>query len=102
MLREASLSYDFDSDVLSNVFNGFIKNIRLSVIGRNLFTITDYTGFHPDITSTPTGENTLTNRVGNTPGSRAQNPGGDPSVFMVDNFNYPVTKTITGSVKITF
>lgn len=51
-LRELNLSYRFDknqlqsiSSVLGNVFN----SITLGVIGRNLITITDYSGFDPEV-----------------------------------------------------
>lgn len=43
-LRNAGISYDMTS--LLNV--NFIKSLRLSVTGRNLFTITKYTGMDPE------------------------------------------------------
>ena len=63
MLREASLAYEFDAGQLQNLAKGFIKGLRLSLIGRNLFTSTKYSGFHPDVTSVPRDENSLTNRL---------------------------------------
>jgi len=98
MLREASLSYQFGPGQLTNFLGGQIENIRIGLVGRNLFTVTDYTGFHPDVTSAPRDENTLTNRAGSDP----KTPNGDPSLFVVDAFNYPVARTISGSVQITF
>ncbi|MDX1940311.1 MAG: TonB-dependent receptor, partial [Saprospiraceae bacterium] len=95
MLREASISYHVK-------LNNFFENIKLSLIGRNLFTNTKYSGFHPDVTSAPRDENTLSNRFDNGRGSDLRTPGGDPSVFFVDAFNYPLARTYTFSVQITF
>ena len=102
MLREAALSYEFGKNQLSGIFRGAIENLRISVIGRNLFTITDYSGFHPDITGVPRDENTLSSRVADARGSQAATPNGDPSVFLVDAFNYPVPRTLTFSLQVTF
>ncbi|EDM34503.1 putative outer membrane protein [Pedobacter sp. BAL39] len=43
-LRDVTVSYNFNSLIKKN----FLKNATLSVSGRNLFTITDYTGFDPE------------------------------------------------------
>lgn len=103
MLREASLSYQLPKNFLSGILGGFIEDAKISVIGRNLFTITDYTGFHPDVSGAPKDENRLTNRFDtNAAGSNDTNPSGDPSVFAVDNFAYPVAKTFSVSAQITF
>ncbi len=102
MLREAALSYEFGANAMQKVFGNFIETMRFSVIGRNLFTITDYTGFHPDVTSSPRTENTLSNRVQNAAGSDNQTPNGDPSLFMVDGFNYPLARTFTFRLELTF
>lgn len=98
MLREATISYTFERGSIGN----FFENLRLSLIGRNLFTITKYTGFHPDVTSAPRDENQLTNRFANARGSDARTPGGDPSVFLLDAFNYPLARTLTFSLQVTF
>src|SRR5690606_20915346 len=44
-LRDLTISYNF-TNLLTNT--NFIKNLQLSVTGRNLFTITDYTGIDPE------------------------------------------------------
>lgn len=44
-LRDLTISYNF-TNLLSNT--SFIKNLQLSVTGRNLFTITNYTGIDPE------------------------------------------------------
>ncbi len=43
-LRELSISYN--TDILKDIH---INNMRISVIGRNLLTITDYKGFDPEV-----------------------------------------------------
>ena len=102
MLRELSLSYTFNEEQLSSMFNSLIKGIKVSFIGRNLFTFTDYSGFHPDITALPRNENTLSNRVADGVGSDNNTPTGDPNVFYFDTFTYPQTRQFTGSVQLTF
>lgn len=102
MLREASLSYTFQEHQLKNVFKGLINSIRFSLIGRNLFTVTNYSGFHPDVSSVPMDENTLTNRVQGARGSDIRTPNGDPSLFAVDVFNYPVRRAYSFSLQVTF
>jgi TonB-linked SusC/RagA family outer membrane protein len=102
MLREASLSYTFEQRQLQNIFGKLFGKLRLSLIGRNLFTITDYSGFHPDISGAPGDEHSMTTRLDNGRGSDLRTPGGDPTVFLVDAFNYPVRRMITFSLQADF
>ena len=102
MIREAALSYTFKSNQLSGIFGNLIESMELALIGRNLFTQTDYTGFHPDVTSAPRDENSLSNRVSGAPGSNIRTPNGDPNIFAVDAFNYPLRKSYTFSLQVTF
>ncbi len=102
MLREASISYTFKNTPLKGIFGENIESIRLSLIGRNLLTITKYSGFHPDVTSLPRDEYTLTNRAPDARGSDFRTPNGDPSLFLVDAFNYPLRKTYTFSLQVVF
>ncbi|WP_346861373.1 SusC/RagA family TonB-linked outer membrane protein [uncultured Draconibacterium sp.] len=51
-LRELSLSYNATQKTLSKVALGFLKGAKLSVIGRNLLTFTNYTGFDPEVGTT--------------------------------------------------
>lgn len=51
-LRELSLSYTMPKGTLSKFASGFIKEARLSVIGRNLLTFTNYSGFDPEVGTT--------------------------------------------------
>ncbi len=50
-LREVSLTYTLTKDQLTNFFDGFFKECKFSMIGKNLFTFTDYTGWDPEVTS---------------------------------------------------
>ena len=77
-LRELNISYNLTKDVLGN---SGIKNIKLSLIGRNLFTITNYSGVDPEVTV-----------LGN----------GDQTNFMFDGFGYPNFTTFTGGLEINF
>jgi len=48
-LREASLFYTFGKDKLSNVANGFFDSIKVGITGRNLLTLTNFSGFDPEV-----------------------------------------------------
>lgn len=100
MLREASLSYTFDQSKIPFLGNTF-QSIQLSLIGRNLFTMTDYSGYHPDISSGMQGNNVLTNRMAGGLGSSVFTPGGDPALFGIDGFGYPARRTYTFSITVT-
>jgi TonB-linked SusC/RagA family outer membrane protein len=80
-LRELSLSYDFRLAHLDK----YIKNIRLSAIGRNLLTLTTYPGFDPET------------------GRRETSKGVDANAFRFDsNESYPIYRMVSGSLAITF
>ena len=102
MLREASLSYTLNSQQLQNILGGFVESIQFSLIGRNLFTKTNYSGFHPDVAAVPALEYNLSNRFAGQPGSDARTPKGDPGLFLVDAFNYPLRRSFSFSLQVTF
>lgn len=80
-LRELSLGYDFRIKKLEN----YVKKIRLSIIGRNLFTLTTYPGYDPETGLSDSGK------------------GVDSNVFRFDsNDLYPIYKTFSGSLALTF
>lgn len=81
-IREMSLYYSVNKEFLGNILNGFLKDIRLGVIGRNLYTFTNYSGFDPEI--------------GSTEGD------GDATISAWDEFNYPNYRTISGTIEIKF
>ena len=102
MLREASVSYTFQQGALQGIFGRLVEKLTISFIGRNIFTNTDYSGFHPDITSPPSNGNRLTNRIPGEIGSDIRTPDGDPALFYVDAFNYPLSKSYSFSLQVTF
>ena len=67
---------------LRNFLNGLIKELKVGFIGRNLYTITKYSGFDPE--------------VGSTEGN------GDSTIQSWDEFNYPNYRTISGTIQVKF
>ena len=51
-LRELSVSYSVPSKALKGFLNGTIKGIKLSLIGKNLYTMSTYTGYDPEVGTT--------------------------------------------------
>ncbi|WP_452596818.1 SusC/RagA family TonB-linked outer membrane protein [Pontimicrobium sp. MEBiC01747] len=49
-LREVALYYRFPEKII-NAFGGVISNAKIGVSGRNLFTITDYSGYDPEVST---------------------------------------------------
>ena len=79
-LNNATLGYNLSPERMgmSNAF----QNIRLSVTGQNLFVITDYSGFDPEIN---TGTST-----------------GGIQTFGIDRFTYPRARTFMINLNLTF
>lgn len=79
-LNNVSLAYNLSAEKIgmANVF----QNARLSVTGQNLFVVTDYSGFDPEINS----------------GSTI----GGIQTFGIDYFTYPKAKTFMVSLNVTF
>jgi hypothetical protein len=78
-LRELSVSYTLGQPILGRLgLNRYASGVKLALVGRNLYTWTDFTGFDPDVTS-----------------------GGDFN-FRIEGFRYPQFRTITGQVEIQF
>ena len=57
------------------------RSARIGVVGRNLWTQTDYSGYDPDVTG---------------PG------GGNPFAYRVDYFTYPAYRTFTAMFELGF
>ena len=74
-LRELSLKYRLPPRFTTSLARVGAQGMSLSLIGRNLITITDYKGYDPEV-------GTVLNRL--------------------DSFAYPRYRTVTGSVEITF
>lgn len=79
-LNNATLAYNLKSSKIG--LGNVMQNIRLSVTGQNLFTITDYSGFDPEVNT----------------GSTV----GQIQTFGIDRFTYPRARTIMFSVDVTF
>jgi TonB-linked SusC/RagA family outer membrane protein len=78
-LRELSVSYDFGARALDRVgLAKYANNVKVALIGRNLYTWTNYSGFDPEVTS------------------------GNDFNFRIDGFRYPQFRTITGQVTLGF
>lgn len=83
-LREVQLSYRFNQSQLASIpgINAF-SGVGISLIGRNLFTWSDYNGYDPE-----------TGRSGGGTGSAA--------IARVDGYNYPNFRTWTMAVELNF
>lgn len=75
-LREVALRYRLSGRMLGYLQPFGARSMTFSLIGRNLYTITNYKGYDPEV-----GTNALTR---------------------IDGFEYPRFRTITGSIEITF
>lgn len=49
--REVALSYSLPKKMLNNTFNGVFKGVTAKMVARNLFTITGYSGYDPEVGS---------------------------------------------------
>ena len=77
-LREVSLGYTFNKGRLGSLGNIF-NSLKVALTGRNLITITNYSGWDPEVA--------LRN---------------NPSNFRFDEYSYPNYRTFTGSLTIEF
>ncbi len=81
-LREVSIRYRVPTQVLSLFRSAGIRGASLSLVGRNLLTMTNYSGYDPEVRDEETNAN---------------NP-----VARVDDFDYPRFRTITATVLLEF
>ncbi|MCK5088296.1 MAG: hypothetical protein KAQ90_12280, partial [Melioribacteraceae bacterium] len=77
-LKNISLGYNFNMENVS-----WISNLNIYIQGQNIVTITDYTGYDPDVSFNYSGSQNSVNRG-------------------VDDFGYPNYKTYTAGLKLTF
>ncbi|MBN1143602.1 MAG: hypothetical protein JXA72_04240, partial [Bacteroidales bacterium] len=55
-LREVSIYYNLGANKLNKFMGGLVKGVKVGVIGRNLLTITNYSGYDPEVqTNTESG-----------------------------------------------
>ena len=74
-LREVSVRYRLGEGIIDKVARVGVKGASVSLIGRNLFTSTPYSGYDPEVGGT---------------------------IVRLDSFEYPRYRTITGSIEINF
>ena len=79
-LNNATLGYSLDPSLLG--IENLVNNIRLTITGQNLFIITDYSGFDPEI---------------NTGSAR-----GGIQTFGIDYFSYPKSRTVMFGLNVAF
>src|SRR5690606_34413056 len=78
-LREISLGYSLTPELMQRLsLDRVARGAKLSLIGRNLYTWTSYSGFDPEVTS------------------------GNDFNFKIDGFRYPQFRTITAQVELSF
>ena len=83
-LRELSLYYTLGEKQLSGFANGLFKSVKFGLIGRNLLTITDYTGYDPEVGQINSGY------------------AGSSQYFQFDAYGYPAYRTFSGSLTLVF
>lgn len=79
-LNNATLGYNLNPNLIG--MRDSFQNIRLAVTGQNLFVITDYTGFDPEVNTGATS--------------------GGIQTFGIDRFTYPRARTVMVSLNLTF
>ncbi len=79
-LNNATLGYSLDPSLIG--LGGLLNDISLSITGQNLFTITDYSGFDPEI-NTPSAIDGIQS-------------------FGIDYFSYPKSKTLLFGLNVAF
>jgi TonB-linked SusC/RagA family outer membrane protein len=77
--RELQVRYAFDVGG-TGLFGGLVQRVAVSLIGRNLHTWTDYSGYDPEVTLNATS----------------------PVWKRYDAFDYPSFRSITGSIELEF
>ncbi len=79
-LNNATLGYNLPSDKIG--LGDAFQNIRISLTGQNLFVITDYSGFDPEVNTGSTS--------------------GEIQTFGIDRFTYPKARTFLVGLNVTF
>ncbi len=81
-LREVALTYRLDETLMARLGLGkVIHDAKFSLIGRNLLTFTNYSGFDPEVASLSAD---------------------DPTTFRSDSYVYPMFRTFTASLEVRF
>jgi len=80
-LRELAVNYEIPTKFVQRIPVISFRSARIGVVGRNLWTQTDYSGYDPDVSG---------------PG------GGNPFAYRVDYFTYPAYRTFTAMFELGF
>lgn len=86
-VKNLTLGYTIPSNMLDNFGNGFIRNLRVYFTAQNLLTITNYSGYDPEIGARP---------------DLASNPTNATLNSGVDWGQYPQARTFLGGIQIGF
>ena len=79
-LRELSLNYTLPASLAHTLRLGSVQAPRVGLVGRNLWTSTNYSGYDPDVSG----------------------GAGKPFTYRVDNFSYPAYRSITAMLEFGF
>lgn len=82
-LRELSVRYSFDKSQLQALKLGGLSRLTLSLIGRNLYTWTNYTGYDPEV-------------------GQSGGVAGSAVIGRFDAYSYPNFRTVTAAVEVVF
>lgn len=87
-VRELSVGYTFNQSQLNNLIGerNILNEVSLRLVGRNLFTFTDYSGVDPEVGG----------------GTQEDFINGNSNIFRIDNFSYPKFRTFTGRIEVQF
>jgi hypothetical protein len=79
-LRELSVNYQLPTALVRSLRLGSVQAPRIGLVGRNLWTSTNYTGYDPDVSG----------------------GAGKPFTYRVDNFSYPAYRSLTAMFEFGF
>ena len=88
-LRELSIRYAFDPEWVDSLFRGRVTDLEINLIGRNLYTFTNYTGYDPEVGTAGSSGNPVEN-------------GGSDVIGRIDAYQYPNFRTISASLQLIF
>jgi len=83
-MKNISLGYSLPGTLAQDMTRGTLKKLRVYVSAQNLFTITDYTGYDPEI------------------GNRYQNTTGNTLINGIDYGQFPSPRTVMAGIQVGF
>ncbi|WP_282123319.1 SusC/RagA family TonB-linked outer membrane protein [Algibacter mikhailovii] len=85
-LRNLTIGYSLSDKVLGKIAKGSLSKFRVYLSGQNLFTITDYSGYDPEIGGSTITDGQLSSAAG----------------IGIDRGNYPQPRSIIGGLQLAF